>query len=166
MGLSPSTSMSDKDKLHTLQQLDRYREWHSLDERRYCLVCGKIITGRQIQVAGATFGNGPLRLSCPTAQCNSTPMDWALPTDEIPAVGETVAPNECNLAPMRADDSGVERGLTSQSRNSLCISSEHSNDWISKYCEPAGEWALIVLRDRNKCQWHWTAPSAGKRTLA
>jgi hypothetical protein len=116
MGLSPSTSMSDKDKLHALQQVDRYREWRSLDERRYCLVCGKIITGRQIQVAGATFGNGPLRLSCPTEQCNSIPMDWALPTDEILAVAEAVMPNENNIDPMRVPDSNVEHGLTSQSR--------------------------------------------------
>jgi hypothetical protein len=116
MGLSPSTSMSDKAKLHTLQQLDRYREWRSLDERRYCLVCGKIITGRQIQVAGTTFGNGALRLSCPTAQCNSIPMDWALPTDEILAVAKAVTPNENSIGSMRVPDSNVEHGLTSQLR--------------------------------------------------
>jgi hypothetical protein len=116
MGLSPSTSMSDKHKLHTLQQLDRYRKWRSLDEKRYCLVCGKIITGRQIQVAGTTFGNGALRLSCPTEQCNSIPMDWALPTDEILAVTETVPPNECNVAPTGAVDGSVQRSPSSQLR--------------------------------------------------
>ena len=81
--LSSPIKLSDGDKLETLQRLDQFRSWRSLDEKRYCLVCGKIITGRQIQVAGGTRGNGPLRLSCPTERCHSIPMDWVLPTDEI-----------------------------------------------------------------------------------
>ena len=81
--LSSPIKLSGADKLETLQRLDQFREWRSLDEKRYCLVCGKIITGQQIQVAGGTRGNGPLRLSCPTECCNSVPMDWVLPTDEI-----------------------------------------------------------------------------------
>jgi len=66
-----------------LRRLDQFRQWHSLDEKRYCLVCGKLITGRQIQITGGTRGNGPLRLNCPTQSCNSIAMDWVLPTDEI-----------------------------------------------------------------------------------
>ena len=81
--LSSPIKLSGADKLETLQRLDQFREWRSLDEKRYCLVCGKIITGQQIQVAGGTRGNGALRLSCPTEHCNSIPMDWVLPTDEI-----------------------------------------------------------------------------------
>jgi len=81
--LSSPIKLSDGDKLETLQRLDQFRQWCSLDEKRYCLVCGKIITGQQIQVAGSTRGNGSLRLSCPTERCNSIPMDWVLPTDEI-----------------------------------------------------------------------------------
>ena len=90
MGLAPPIPSLDADKLHALQRLDQFREWRSLDDRRYCLVCGQIITGRLIQVAGGVMGNGPLRLSCPTQRCNSIPMDWALPTDEILAVAKTV----------------------------------------------------------------------------
>ena len=74
-----------------LRRLDQFRRWHSLDEKRYCLVCGNLITGRQIQVAGGTRGNGPLRLSCPTELCNSIPMDWVLPTDEVLAKVEKLA---------------------------------------------------------------------------
>jgi len=81
--LSAPIRLSDGDKLEALQRLDQFRPWRSLDEKRYCLVCGKIVTGRQIEVAGGTRGNGPLRLSCPTERCNSIPMDWVLPTDEI-----------------------------------------------------------------------------------
>src|SRR5215471_465277 len=80
---STATRLSDEEKLEVLRRLDRFRQWRSLEEKRYCLVCGRIITGRQIEVACGTRGNGPLRLSCPTERCNSIPMDWVLPTDEI-----------------------------------------------------------------------------------
>jgi len=91
-GLSSSHSIAGADKLHALQRLDQFREWRSLDDRRYCLVCGQIITGRLIRVAGGALGNGPLRLNCPTERCNSIPMDWALPTDEILAVAKRCHP--------------------------------------------------------------------------
>jgi hypothetical protein len=90
--------MSDIDKLDALRRLDQFRQWRSLDERRFCLVCGKIITGRQIQVAGGTRENGPFRLSCPTERCNSIPMDWVLPTDEILARVERMVAEEREAA--------------------------------------------------------------------
>jgi hypothetical protein len=117
VALSPPTPLSDADKLAALQRLDQFREWRSLDERRYCLVCGKIISGRQIQIAGGTRGNGPLRLSCPTERCNSIPMDWVLPTDEILAVAQTAASEERNVAPPKAAAGGEEGGVTSRLRN-------------------------------------------------
>jgi hypothetical protein len=83
MVLSSPVNLSDGDKLEALRRLDQFRPWGSLDEKRYCLVCDKIITGKQIQVTGGTRGNGPLRLSCPTERCHSIPMDWVLPTDEV-----------------------------------------------------------------------------------
>ena len=116
MPLSPPTPLSGSDRLDALRRLDQFREWHSLDDKRYCLVCGKIITGWQIQVAGGTQGNGPLRVSCPTERCNSIPMDWALPTDEILAVAEMVTSGECSIAASSAAGSAVEHGLASQVR--------------------------------------------------
>jgi hypothetical protein len=86
VGLSSPINLSDAEKLETLRRLDQFRAWHLLDEKRYCLVCGKIITGEQIQVTGGTRGNGPLRLNCPTERCHSIPMDWVLPTDEVMAI--------------------------------------------------------------------------------
>jgi len=80
--------------LEVLRRLDQFRQWHSLEEKRYCLVCGTLISGRQIQVEGGTRGNGSLRLSCPTERCNSIPMDWVLPTDEILAKVEKLAAEE------------------------------------------------------------------------
>src|SRR5437879_7175861 len=96
--LSPPIALSDADTLDALRRLDQFRQWRSLDEKRYCLVCGKIITGQQIQVAGGTRGNGPLRLSCPTVRCNSIPMDWVLPTDEILAKVEKMVAEEREAA--------------------------------------------------------------------
>ena len=96
--VASSITLSDADKLDALRALDQFRQWRSPDEKRYCLVCGKIITGRQIQVAGGTHSDEPLRLSCPTAQCNSIPMDWVLPTDEILARVEVMAAEERKAA--------------------------------------------------------------------
>ena len=101
VALSPPLALSDLDKLDALRRLDQFREWRSLDDTRYCLVCGRIITGRQIQVVGDTRGNGPLQPSCPTEQCNSIPMDWVLPTDENLAVAETMASEKERLLQVR-----------------------------------------------------------------
>src|ERR1700751_4153669 len=81
MALVSAIKLSDEDKLEILQRLDQFRLWHSLDEKRYCLVCGKIITGREVRITGGE--NGPLRLSCPTEHCNAIPMKWVRPTDEV-----------------------------------------------------------------------------------
>jgi hypothetical protein len=116
MTLSPLTPLSDSDRLDALRQLDQFREWCSLDDKRFCLVCGKIITGRQIHVAGGTGGNRPSRLSCPTERCNSITMDWVLPTDEILAAAEAATSEERDLAASRIAANGVEQGLASQLR--------------------------------------------------
>jgi hypothetical protein len=110
--LSFPVTLSDADKLDALRRLDQFRQWRSLDDKRYCLVCSKIITGREIQVAGGTRGNGSLRLSCPTERCNSIPMDWVLPTDEIIARVKILAAEECKAAapsPMNHNNGRLER---------------------------------------------------------
>jgi hypothetical protein len=76
-------TLSDQEKLEALRSLDQFRRWHSLDDQRYCLSCGKLFAGREIQVLGDSHGDGPLRLICPTEGCQSIAMDWVLPTDEI-----------------------------------------------------------------------------------
>jgi len=110
--LSPPITLSDAEKLEVLRRLDQFRQWRLLDEKRYCLVCGKIIDGRQIQVAGGTRGNGPPRLSCPTEGCNSIPMDWVIPTDEIIAKAEMMEAEERKAAvptPTARSNGGPER---------------------------------------------------------
>ena len=112
VALSTATRLSDEEKLEVLRRLDQFRQWRSLEEKRYCLVCGTIITGRQIQVAGGTRGSGPLRLSCPTERCNSIPMDWVLPTDEILAKVEEMAAEERKAAVLKRAAAVVGNGKT------------------------------------------------------
>jgi hypothetical protein len=81
--LLPPIELTAGERLEILQRLDRYRRWRSLDDKRYCLACGQLINGHDIQVVGGTRGTGPLRLICPTPQCHSIPMDWVIPTDEV-----------------------------------------------------------------------------------
>jgi hypothetical protein len=75
--------LSDEEKLNVLRRLDQFRRWHSLDEKRYCLVCGEIFTGREIQVIESTDGDVPLRLVCPTEHCHAIPMEWVPPTEDV-----------------------------------------------------------------------------------
>ena len=118
--LSPSLTLTDADKLEALGRLDQFRQWRSLDEKRYCLVCGKIITGRQIQVTGETRGNGSLSLSCPTELCDSIPMDWVLPTDEIIAKVEIRAAEERKVtAPPPTNDGNGESQFPKREHNGI-----------------------------------------------
>jgi hypothetical protein len=83
MALASPIKLSDEEKLDVLQRLDQFRQWHFLDEKRYCLVCGEIITGREIQVIWGKRENRPLHIVCPTERCNAIPMEWVRPTDEV-----------------------------------------------------------------------------------
>ena len=112
MTLSTATRLSDEENLEALRRLDQFRQWRSLDEKRYCLVCGNLIMGRQIQVAGGTRGNGPLQLNCPTERCNSIPMDWVLPTDEILAKVERLAEEERKASALKPPAVTIGKGKT------------------------------------------------------
>jgi hypothetical protein len=83
MTLLSSIRLSDEEKLNVLRRLDQFRQWPSLDEKRYCLVCGEIFTGREIQVIESTDGDAPLRVICPTEHCHAIPMEWVPPTEDV-----------------------------------------------------------------------------------
>ena len=65
-----------EDKLDAIRHLDPTGIWQSLDDLRYCGVCKKLLSGRQIEVVEGARGLGPLRLHCPTPGCDSSPADW------------------------------------------------------------------------------------------
>lgn len=102
---------SEREKLEVLQRLDRYRIWRSLEEKRYCLVCGKVIAGQDIQVIGGTRGAGPLRVICSTRGCHSIPMDWVLPTDEVLAK-MSMSENQRRIERPRPQDTRHEKFAT------------------------------------------------------
>jgi hypothetical protein len=81
--LVSSAKLSDREKLKIFRRLDQFRQWHALDDKRYCLVCGEIITGREINVIRATHWCRPLRIACPTEHCNSMPIEWVQTTDDV-----------------------------------------------------------------------------------
>jgi hypothetical protein len=118
VALSAATRLSDEEKLEVLRRLDQFRHWRSLEEKRYCLVCGIVISGRQIEVSGGTRGNGPLRLSCPTERCNSIPMDWVLPTDEILAKVEKMAAEERKASALKPAVVTIGNGKTGHTAKS------------------------------------------------
>jgi len=61
-------------KLAVLQALDTRRKWHSLDDQRVCVLCDRVITGRQIRLI--QDGAGSFVAQCPTEGCASVPSDW------------------------------------------------------------------------------------------
>jgi hypothetical protein len=97
MTLSFEASLTEADRLEALRRLDQFRRWHSLDDKRYCLCCSKIINGWQVRIVSGSSDSGPLRLVCPTESCESIPMDWVLPTDDVLAK-MSILPNDAELA--------------------------------------------------------------------
>ena len=92
--------LPDAKKLETLRHLDQFRDWHSLDDKRYCLACGAIITGREIGLIDGAPGTGPVRAICPTRNCHSIPLDWVIPSDEVLAkISERAARHRSVRAP-------------------------------------------------------------------
>ena len=48
--MSMNKRLGLQDKLVALQESDSYRKWYSLDDRRVCVLCEKLISGRMIEV--------------------------------------------------------------------------------------------------------------------
>ena len=61
-------------KLAILQEADSFRKWGSLDDRRVCVLCDRVITGRMIDVWQDE--RGTYHLHCPSPGCPATPRDW------------------------------------------------------------------------------------------
>lgn len=132
VALLAATKLSDEEQLEVLRRLDQFRQWHSLEDKRYCLVCGTLISGRQIHVGGGTRGNAPLQLSCPTERCNSIPMDWVLPTDEILGKVEKLAEEERKASALKPAvvTIGNGKGVPSHKPHNDFIS------WLLKFALP------------------------------
>lgn len=62
------------EKLTVLQETDRLRKWDTLEDRRVCVLCDKVITGGMIDVWQDQEGG--FHLHCPTRGCPAGPRDW------------------------------------------------------------------------------------------
>ena len=69
-----TTSLLPEEKLAVLRATDSRRKWVSLDDQRVCVLCGRVITGRQIEVTPAL--NRTYSVHCPTPDCAALPSDW------------------------------------------------------------------------------------------
>jgi hypothetical protein len=63
-----------EDRLAVLQEADGHRKWYSLDDRRVCVLCDRVISGRMIDIWQDSHGS--YHLHCPTPGCPATPRDW------------------------------------------------------------------------------------------
>lgn len=71
--------LSAAERIGVLRRLDRRHSWTTLDDRRLCLGCGKLIRGWDILVVRSMGGVGPLRLRCPSEDCVAGPLNWVWP---------------------------------------------------------------------------------------
>jgi hypothetical protein len=129
-----SIELCDAEKLNVLRRLDQFRQWYSLDEKRYCLVCGEIITGREIRVIESTRGDAPLRVICPTEHCDAMPMEWVPPTEEV-LIKIAMVEAECRWLRLV-----MRAGRAMQS----CQSGRTSNTTSRMGCKPRLRWPTEV----------------------
>ena len=67
--------LSPEDRLRILRLTDAERRWYTVDDKRLCVICERIISGREIRIDG---GPEKFRLSCPTVDCLGTFSHWFL----------------------------------------------------------------------------------------
>ncbi len=65
--------LTPEERLDILRQNDMRRKWYSLDDQRVCVLCDRVITGRQVEIRRTSRG---ATLHCPTEGCESTPDHW------------------------------------------------------------------------------------------
>ena len=68
------TPVLTDEKLAILQAADPRRKWYSLDDQRVCVLCGRTITGRQVEIRREPGGGHSVH--CPTTGCPALPSDW------------------------------------------------------------------------------------------
>lgn len=76
-----ANSVTPEDKLAALRRGDTSRNWASLDDKRFCLLCERTFTGRQVQIIGERRGR--VILHCPSDKCPSRPDLWVFPGNPL-----------------------------------------------------------------------------------
>lgn len=66
--------LTAEQRLEILRTRDGERKWCSLDDKRVCVVCDRVFTGRQVNIRRDQRGR--YLLQCPTAGCPSYVAHW------------------------------------------------------------------------------------------
>lgn len=67
-------ALTPERRLDILRGADTFRKWSSLDDKRVCVVCDRVFTGRQIEIERDQRGR--YLLKCPTIGCPSLAAHW------------------------------------------------------------------------------------------
>ena len=70
------THFPPDERLAILKAADSARKWYSLDDKRVCVICDRVFTGRQIDIQSNQKGG--YFLACPTPSCRSNISQWFL----------------------------------------------------------------------------------------
>jgi len=70
-----------EDRLDLLRAADPSRKWRSLDDRRICVLCDRVISGRQVMIT--RDANGAVKVACPTSDCAGSPREWVYPGNPL-----------------------------------------------------------------------------------
>lgn len=102
-----SQNYSTQERLRILRLSDHERRWYSVDDKRLCLICERIISGRQIEISG---GPKEYALACPTPDCPGTFSHWFLyrPSDIRPQMSSIEGTGEIDFL---SDFAGPETQL-------------------------------------------------------
>src|SRR6476646_8506822 len=74
------------DRLSILRAGDSFTSWHSLDDQRDCVLCGRKSKGRQVDIR--RLPGGKFKLCCPPVGGLSTPHQWHYAT--LPVASDPV----------------------------------------------------------------------------
>src|ERR1044072_276788 len=89
------TPLLPEDKLAVLRAADTRRKWISLDDQRVCVLCDRVITGRQIAVT--LSHDGTCSVHCPTPGCPAVPRDWFYQGTRRSSNASTLRTREVNM---------------------------------------------------------------------
>lgn len=79
--MSKAPAISPKGKLQLLQACDQWRNWDSLNDKRYCIMCEHTFSGREVRIT--LDGHGDPVAHCPTPDCSATPREWLYPGNPL-----------------------------------------------------------------------------------
>jgi hypothetical protein len=79
MAIKPHIAFDER--LMILREMDRFRSWESLDDQRFCILCERHFSGRQVEISRKRGGH--LQLHCPTVGCEAGANLWVYPGNPL-----------------------------------------------------------------------------------